>query len=188
MCVAFFFNDTATTEIYTLSLHDALPISIALDDRRQLQLDRFHGAETLAAGFALTPTANRRAVFRDARVDDPGIGMLAEGAMHGTPGSGGNLDATVMAASQRYLRRRSAANAVCAEVPAQRAQRARGGRLSPPCRHQGADRPQRSHARCPAITSNGGPSPKKASVVISPCLKVKYSVAATTPSAAKVPS
>src|SRR5215813_14770918 len=25
----FFFNDTATTEIYTLSLHDALPISLA---------------------------------------------------------------------------------------------------------------------------------------------------------------
>src|SRR3712207_9096786 len=25
----FFFNDTATTEIYTLSLHDALPISIS---------------------------------------------------------------------------------------------------------------------------------------------------------------
>src|SRR3712207_8134010 len=27
MCLLFFFNDTATTEIYTLSLHDALPIS-----------------------------------------------------------------------------------------------------------------------------------------------------------------
>src|SRR3990167_2037923 len=27
---SFFFNDTATTEIYTLSLHDALPISIGL--------------------------------------------------------------------------------------------------------------------------------------------------------------
>src|SRR5258708_22909874 len=26
--VRFFFNDTATTEIYTLSLHDALPISV----------------------------------------------------------------------------------------------------------------------------------------------------------------
>src|SRR2546430_8294170 len=26
----FFFNDTATTEIYTLSLHDALPISFSL--------------------------------------------------------------------------------------------------------------------------------------------------------------
>src|SRR2546422_5700957 len=28
----FFFNDTATTEIYTLSLHDALPISHLLRD------------------------------------------------------------------------------------------------------------------------------------------------------------
>src|SRR2546430_9828674 len=26
----FFFNDTATTEIYTLSLHDALPICVAM--------------------------------------------------------------------------------------------------------------------------------------------------------------
>src|SRR2546426_12571603 len=26
ICFFFFFNDTATTEIYTLSLHDALPI------------------------------------------------------------------------------------------------------------------------------------------------------------------
>src|SRR5258706_14207065 len=32
----FFFNDTATTEIYTLSLHDALPISTVVD----LQSDR----------------------------------------------------------------------------------------------------------------------------------------------------
>src|SRR5256885_12919385 len=32
----FLFNDTATTEIYTLSLHDALPISAAaIADRRQ---------------------------------------------------------------------------------------------------------------------------------------------------------
>src|SRR2546422_6280132 len=29
----FFFNDTATTEIYTLSLHDALPISVAEQHR-----------------------------------------------------------------------------------------------------------------------------------------------------------
>src|SRR5436190_17116426 len=32
----FFFNDTATTEIYTLSLHDALPICIS--SRRPAQL------------------------------------------------------------------------------------------------------------------------------------------------------
>src|SRR5687767_15473670 len=36
----FFFNDTATTEIYTLSLHDALPISEVArleDDERDLE-------------------------------------------------------------------------------------------------------------------------------------------------------
>src|SRR5437667_7856304 len=32
----FFFNDTATTEIYTLSLHDALPISHGLPDEGDL--------------------------------------------------------------------------------------------------------------------------------------------------------
>src|SRR5256885_11800980 len=45
----FFFNDTATTEIYTLSLHDALPISgtararPANEERRHFQ--SFEGAE-----------------------------------------------------------------------------------------------------------------------------------------------
>src|SRR3712207_9595040 len=34
MCLLFFFNDTATTEIYTLSLHDALPISAVLATQR----------------------------------------------------------------------------------------------------------------------------------------------------------
>src|SRR2546428_1888759 len=33
----FFFNDTATTEIYTLSLHDALPIYLARACRSRLQ-------------------------------------------------------------------------------------------------------------------------------------------------------
>src|SRR2546421_8063627 len=32
----FFFNDTATTEIYTLSLHDALPISCSSAVRRSI--------------------------------------------------------------------------------------------------------------------------------------------------------
>src|SRR5260370_21422045 len=39
MCL-FFFNDTATTEIYTLSLHDALPISrLAAEQLGQLRCD-----------------------------------------------------------------------------------------------------------------------------------------------------
>src|SRR5436190_16242483 len=36
----FFFNDPATTEIYTLSLHDALPISPARSRRRSWRLRR----------------------------------------------------------------------------------------------------------------------------------------------------
>src|SRR2546430_12408915 len=38
--VLFFFNDTATTEIYTLSLHDALPISNPASRRRALPSPR----------------------------------------------------------------------------------------------------------------------------------------------------
>src|SRR3712207_6900401 len=36
----FFFNDTATTEIYTLSLHDALPISRCSENRGGLMAEQ----------------------------------------------------------------------------------------------------------------------------------------------------
>src|SRR2546430_13138023 len=36
----FFFNDTATTEIYTLSLHDALPIWLLPHSRRRRHVPR----------------------------------------------------------------------------------------------------------------------------------------------------
>src|SRR2546430_5818834 len=42
LLLLFFFNDTATTEIYTLSLHDALPISGGRRHSRRLR--RRHGA------------------------------------------------------------------------------------------------------------------------------------------------
>src|SRR5260370_25083479 len=35
----FFFNDTATTEIYTLSLHDALPISLEVPAQEAITRD-----------------------------------------------------------------------------------------------------------------------------------------------------
>src|SRR5688572_31186629 len=44
MFFGFFFNDTATTEIYTLSLHDALPIS------KNLKKDRRHHKVRSSAG------------------------------------------------------------------------------------------------------------------------------------------
>src|SRR3712207_7677853 len=43
----FFFNDTATTEIYTLSLHDALPIS---DMARHVSIHFFPLAELVFRG------------------------------------------------------------------------------------------------------------------------------------------
>src|SRR5438046_3878828 len=46
----FFFNDTATTEIYTLSLHDALPISALRVCVR---------GNCCSAGTSLAPIANR---------------------------------------------------------------------------------------------------------------------------------
>src|SRR2546425_9414738 len=41
----FFFNDTATTEIYTLSLHDALPISRHPRGKQHIQRDRLTGRQ-----------------------------------------------------------------------------------------------------------------------------------------------
>src|SRR2546430_12396086 len=48
----FFFNDTATTEIYTLSLHDALPISgarIRFAPRRQMDRITWRAVEVSRA-------------------------------------------------------------------------------------------------------------------------------------------
>src|SRR6266481_4923481 len=39
--IFFFFNDTATTEIYTLSLHDALPISRRFHYLDQIAIEKF---------------------------------------------------------------------------------------------------------------------------------------------------
>src|SRR3712207_7051097 len=48
----FFFNDTATTEIYTLSLHDALPISGGSGgEALGLRLDRKGGVAVERLGF-----------------------------------------------------------------------------------------------------------------------------------------
>src|SRR2546422_10989769 len=61
--VFFFFNDTATTEIYTLSLHDALPISVG-------------------AGRAAAPPAPRRTGAHAPRVGQGG------GSGHARPRGG----------------------------------------------------------------------------------------------------
>src|SRR5215208_8130473 len=79
LLLVFFFNDTATTEIYTLSLHDALPISNAprrrIDgpwkctvasyrDRKSTRLNSSHVAISYAV-FCLKKKKHKR--------DDAGI-------------------------------------------------------------------------------------------------------------------
>src|SRR3989337_3736647 len=87
----FFFNDTATTEIYTLSLHDALPISgrrttsrawgagrscsPATTDRKSTRLNSSHGSISYAV-FCLknknTPYTSRHGSISSADfVADP---------------------------------------------------------------------------------------------------------------------
>src|SRR5689334_25124600 len=44
--IFFFFNDTATTEIYTLSLHDALPISSRQRRNSRIPAEDFHSRRT----------------------------------------------------------------------------------------------------------------------------------------------
>src|SRR5256885_7914241 len=50
----FFFNDTATTEIYTLSLHDALPISTATASATAMTRQSASSARACGAGRAPT--------------------------------------------------------------------------------------------------------------------------------------
>src|SRR2546423_1128624 len=69
----FFFNDTATTEIYTLSLHDALPI---FDDDvlRGGAVGRAHGervGDVLARGQRIGLGLVQRVGIRTARGGDP---------------------------------------------------------------------------------------------------------------------
>src|SRR2546427_3068784 len=59
----FFFNDTATTEIYTLSLHDALPISLRVvvaDDQALVRVG-FCGIIAATPGFTVVGEAGNGA-------------------------------------------------------------------------------------------------------------------------------
>src|SRR5262249_61272302 len=52
-CPLFFFNDTATPEIYTLSLHDALPISAVRHAREALSGGRDEATALALGGFVV---------------------------------------------------------------------------------------------------------------------------------------
>src|SRR5215203_6693106 len=78
--VLFLFNDTATTEIYTLSLHDALPIALAKDIASRPGLS--------FAGFMLYPPETAVAETQ-AFLDAANEGVRAEGLAPRMVSSGG---------------------------------------------------------------------------------------------------
>src|SRR2546427_4657630 len=66
MLFFFFFNDTATTEIYTLSLHDALPICSAIHALRQSGDDAQAGlGQRLRHGTRIGRALDRRPAAAD---------------------------------------------------------------------------------------------------------------------------
>src|SRR6266516_7920416 len=77
----FFFNDTATTEIYTLSLHDALPISAATHHSKS-DYNLFEGTEVTGVPQVVLLRGNVL-VEGDELVASPGIGQFVARAKFG---------------------------------------------------------------------------------------------------------
>src|SRR5256885_10482964 len=83
----FFFNDTATTEIYTLSLHDALPIYLVLLHGRHQIVDGGRGEREIGAeggGARIPGGGEQRQVVGESRggvaTQCPAQGMFAAAA------------------------------------------------------------------------------------------------------------
>src|SRR2546422_8510158 len=87
--VFFFFNDTATTEIYTLSLHDALPISFELVFPVDQFLERLPDEADLERGTSFAENAVAKARYFAKRGTIPTLAedsRLEVDALEGAPG------------------------------------------------------------------------------------------------------
>src|SRR5438132_11948809 len=73
----FFFNDTATTEIYTLSLHDALPRLRVGAPSRDLAARRLRPVDFDDPGVPFSPGTRDRALRRMLGPDDAELGTNA---------------------------------------------------------------------------------------------------------------
>src|SRR3989442_4463547 len=88
--IFFFFNDTATTEIYTLSLHDALPIYLTVvpDPPLREAFERMRGTPPLLGWYP----PRRRHVQREEFPDRPT--MIGDPCRHGRRGLGPDMTQT----------------------------------------------------------------------------------------------
>src|SRR5215471_7614280 len=80
-CSFFFFNDTPTTEIYTLSLHDALPISTVAKVQRQMSsADYSNYWRTIGNSAGSSTQLSGEAWTADATASAPGsVGLYMTG-------------------------------------------------------------------------------------------------------------
>src|SRR2546426_12242528 len=95
----FFFNDTATTEIYTLSLHDALPISREQAGRPRLSQDQVRSLRGVT-GDACARGERARGV------GEPAAGPVLRAAPRPRPRAGVTGDAVLSRAVRRVIERR----------------------------------------------------------------------------------
>src|SRR5260370_39075054 len=86
----FFFNDTATTEIYTLSLHDALPICAARSCRASKPLADHRGKSENFAGSIRMEGRSRWRILYAANQHDLDVHKNREGIAD--PRDGGEDD------------------------------------------------------------------------------------------------
>src|SRR2546422_7389877 len=105
----FFFNDTATTEIYTLSLHDALPIFPAPpkagSNAGWILISRQRKRATTAGGIRFTYPASTtsRASPRAVRTSSALAGSASTGVSEAdSAGGGGDLESPRLKSSHRY--------------------------------------------------------------------------------------
>src|SRR3989454_837529 len=87
----FFFNDTATTEIYTLSLHDALPILEAFGDTGGVSASTINGSLTAELPAQLDAEVDAKTVNGSITTDYPLTvnGKFMGRNVKGTLGRGG---------------------------------------------------------------------------------------------------
>src|SRR5260370_31535471 len=88
----FFFNDTATTEIYTLSLHDALPICAARSCRASKPLADHRGKSENFAGSIRMEARSRCRILYAANQHDLDVHKNREG-IAGPRNGGGDYPA-----------------------------------------------------------------------------------------------
>src|SRR2546430_17668853 len=108
----FFFNDTATTEIYTLSLHDALPIALGGLERRCPGAARLGGVVLGRHERGRAAVPGRRSLRRRSTRRHRALGRgspAAAGTARSVPGAGER----VAAPRPRGFRPRRAVLAAC---------------------------------------------------------------------------